>query len=116
MSGKANAYHRYLNEDYRSMTRNLNIPIKAIEEAGFNTKNPIYVRDLSEDEHLHLILTQDGSCSDIIRSVNGWKRPDGKKTYRLGMEKLVGSNDIDSVMVTSDKLCNYVDIVGLKFT
>ena len=36
MSRKADAFHCWLNEDYRGMTKTLNIPSAAIKEAGFN--------------------------------------------------------------------------------
>ena len=112
MSRKANAFHCWLNEDYRQMTKTLNIPAAAIKEAGFNTKNPIFVQDLGEN---HFGLTQNGSFEDIIRSVNGWKQPNGKdKAYRLGVQKLLNWN-CDSVMLVPDANTNFIDVIGVNF-
>ena len=112
MSRKADAFHCWLNEDYRGMTKTLNIPSAAIKEAGFNTKNPIYVQLFDEN---HFALTQDGSAENLVRTINGWKQPNGKsKTYRLGVEKLLNW-DADSVVMMPDKFANCIDVIGLRF-
>lgn len=111
-SRKENAFHCWLCEDYRGMTKTLNIPAKAIKAAGFNTRNPIFVQEIGEN---HFGLTQNGSYDDIVRSVNGWKQPNGKtKTYRLGVQKLVNFN-CDSVMLVPDDDANYIDVIGVSF-
>lgn len=108
---KENAFHCWLNVDYRGMTRTLNIPSAAIKKVGFNTKNPIYVEKVDEN---HFALTQDGSVENIVRSINGWKQANKKtKAYRLGVEKLVDC-DADSVMIMADKESKYIDVVGLR--
>lgn len=111
MARKANAFHCWLNEDYRQLTKTLNIPSAVIKEAGFNTKNPIFVQDLGDN---HFGLTQNGSYDGIIRSVNGWKQPNGTKTYRLGVQTLVNW-DCDSVFFIPNKDDNYVDVFGVTF-
>ena len=108
---KKNAYHVWLNEDSRSFTKTLNIPAKAIEEAGFNTKFPVYIQDLGMN---HLYLTQNGSHCSIVGAVNGWKQPNGKKTYRIGLESRMDSG-VDSVAIVPDSEDQGIDILGVNY-
>lgn len=111
MSRKANSFHCWFNEDSRTFVKTLNIPTKAIKEAGFNTKFPIYIQEIHEN---HIGLTQDGSADSIIGMVNGWKQPNGTKAYRIGAQKRFDYNT-DSAMVIPYKDENYIDIVGVSF-
>jgi len=90
--------------------RRLNIPLGAIQDAGFNTKNPIYVQKISRN---HFGLTQDGSADNLVGTINGWQNVGPNKAYQMGITKLT-SAAVDFVTMLVDKRSRYIDIYALQ--
>lgn len=69
MKNKKNAWVNDVVADMNNSLTRINVPMDAIAEAGWNTKNCYYVvNDLTHTGKI--ILTQDGSHSDIERRCN----------------------------------------------
>ena len=90
--------------------RRVTVPIGAIQDAGFNTKNPIYVQKISRN---HFGLTQDGSADNLVGTINGWQNVGPNKAYQVHITKLT-SKAVDFVTMLVDKRSRYIDIYALE--
>ena len=90
--------------------RRITVPLGAIQDAGFNTKNPIYVQKISRN---HFGLTQDGSADNLVGTVNGWQNVGPNKAYQVGITKLT-SAAVDFVTMLVDKKGKYIDVYALE--
>ena len=90
--------------------RRVSVPLGAIQDAGFNTKNPIYVQKISRNP---FGLTQDGSANNLVGTINGWQNVGPNKAYRMGITKLT-SKAVDFVTMLVDKRSRYIDIYATE--
>lgn len=90
--------------------RRVHVPLGAIQDAGFNTKHPIYVQKISRN---HFGLTQDGSADNLVGTINGWQTVGPNKAYLMGITKLT-SKAVDFVTMLVDKRSKYIDIYAME--
>ena len=96
--------------DCQSHCRRVTVPLGAIQDAGFNTKNPIYVQKISRN---HFGLTQDGSADNLVGTINGWQNVGPNKAYQMGVTKLT-SKAVDFVTMLVDKTSKYINVYALE--
>ena len=112
---KKNAYNVCLVDVNYGRNTRINVPAEAIAEAGFNTKNPIYVQKVGNN---HSRLTQDGSMPGLVGKVNGWMKSmklNGKtkqyKQYQIGASKIFPYADFVTMEV--DKIGRCIEMFAV---